>query len=710
MSDGDLEGLRLVGKDASSSGLVFLHFTQSVGGIDVYQGHVKVTLNAVGQVIQAGVGDIIPRLQLTTKPVLSAQDAVLAAFKLLGLDPPSELDPLPSPQARHTYFRNPAGDQYNPIRVELSILPLTVSSVRLAYRLFLEVGGAQSYEILVDAQDGRLLVRHSLTDSVGQARVWRKSPVAGGRELVDFPDGWLPAAGTVTTGNNVDAYLDTDGDDVPDSEVLPNIESGRARSAAQLFDFPAAEGNIGANPRNFKPAAVTNLFYLANEGRDYFYGLGFTETAGNFQTDNLGLGGEENDAVLAESQDGINGASFRTAPDGLPGRMRMGIFTRGTETENDDLDTSYDAQVVIHEYGHGVTTRIVGGPDEVSCLRGTQSRGLGEGWSDYFSNGYTDDPVQGAYPSGNNERGIRRQSYEGYTFTYEDLGNDGFDAPQDEGEIWAATLWDLRNELGQGAIDQLALDGVKLTPCNPTFIDARDAILTAQQATKGAPTRATLWESFARHGLGHSASGFDGTLFEGTVYNAAFDLPPDLQPGNQNPVITSRPSPVPGVGDAYVYEIEAMDPDGDTLNYELTEGPDGMTVDPASGLAQWTATFTEQRVKVNVTDGNGGRVIHGFRIPTLTRLTPGQAVTIGGGGGGGGAGRVPWTSRVRSSGRDACCSSKTSERYRGSGFCAGGPRRGAESVTGRGHVSDFLGLLASTRAMGDCGHRCKHLR
>ena len=356
LSEGDVEGLRLVGKDASSSGLVFLHFTQSVGGIDVYQGHVKVTLNKAGQVIQAGVGDIIPRLQLTAKPELSPQDAVQTAFRLLRLDPPSNLEQLPSRQARHTFFRNPAGDQYNPIRVELSILPLTVSSARLAYRLFLEVGGAQSYEILVDAQDGRLLLRHSLTDSVGQARVWRKSPIAGDRELVDFPDGWLPADGTVTTGNNVDAYLDTDGDDVPDSEVLPNIEDGRASSAAQLFDFPAAEGTIGANPRNFQAAAVTNLFYFVNEAHDYFYDLGFTEAAGNFQADNSGLGGEENDAVLAESQDGrrTNNASFRTGPDGMPGRMQMGLYTRGTNQENDDLDSSYAAQVVIHEYGHGV--------------------------------------------------------------------------------------------------------------------------------------------------------------------------------------------------------------------------------------------------------------------------------------------------------------------------------------------------------------------
>ncbi len=632
LGEDDIEGLRLVSRDAASSGLMFLHFTQTVGGIDVYQGHVKVTLNAAGQVIQAGVGDLIPRLQLTTKPVLSARDAVLAAFRFLGLDPPAELEPLPSPQTRYTYFRNPASDQYNPIRVELSIVPLTATSARLAYRLFLEVAGRSAYEIVVDAQDGRLLYRQSLLESIGQARVWRESPDAGDRELVEFPEGWLPPGGTVTTGNNVDAFRDADSDTEPDSDPFPDSQNGRAASVSQVFDFPAGEDTTNQDPTDFPVASVTNLFYYANVAHDYFYDLGFTETAGNFQTDNFARGGQGLDAVRAAAQVSVlsNNATFVFMPEGLSPLMGLGIYDGTMLSEpTDDLDAAYDGGIVMHEYGHGVTTRIVGGPEDVGCLRGTQSRGMGEGWSDYFDTSFYDDAVHAEYVTQNTSSGSRRQSYEGYTFTYEDLGNEGFEVHND-GEIWAGTLWDLRSELGQETTDQLVMDGLKLTPCNPNMIDARDAILTAQEATKGAATRATLWEVFARHGLGHSASGFDGTVLEGTVYTAAFDLPPDLQPGNGNPMITSQPTLVPGLGDVYVYDIDATDPDGDTLNYELTEGPDGMTVDPTTGLVQWTASFTEQRVEVTVTDGNGGRVIQGFRIPTLTRLTPGRAVTIEG--------------------------------------------------------------------------------
>ena len=74
--------------------------------------------------------------------------------------------------------------------------------------------------------------------------------------------------------------------------------------------------------------------------------------------------------------------------------------------------------------------------------------------------------------------------------------------------------------------------------------------------------------------------------------------------------------------------MDASDPDGDPLTYELTEAPEGMTIDRSTGQIQWTATFISQRIKVTVSDGNGGRVIHGFRIPVETRLTPGVPVTI----------------------------------------------------------------------------------
>ena len=76
--------------------------------------------------------------------------------------------------------------------------------------------------------------------------------------------------------------------------------------------------STGADPRTFKPAVTTNLFYFNNYMHDWMYSLGFTESARNFQTNNYGRGGSQNDPVNAEAQDGsgTNNANFATPPDG----------------------------------------------------------------------------------------------------------------------------------------------------------------------------------------------------------------------------------------------------------------------------------------------------------------------------------------------------------------------------------------------------------
>ena len=75
----------------------------------------------------------------------------------------------------------------------------------------------------------------------------------------------------------------------------------------------------------------------------------------------------------------------------------MGIFTRGTSLMTDDLDSDYDGQVVIHEYAHGMTDRLVGGTTSTSCLNDIQSGAMSEGWSDYFAISFFNNPIHGAY-------------------------------------------------------------------------------------------------------------------------------------------------------------------------------------------------------------------------------------------------------------------------------------------------------------------------
>src|SRR6185503_7167127 len=92
-------------------------------------------------------------------------------------------------------------------------------------------------------------------------------------------------------------------------------------TAADLTVSPATVAN-----RN---VAVQNLFYLNNFIHDVLYRHGFTEAAGNFQIDNFGHGGADNDPVNAEAQDGsgLDNANFATPNDGSSPRMQMFLWS-----------------------------------------------------------------------------------------------------------------------------------------------------------------------------------------------------------------------------------------------------------------------------------------------------------------------------------------------------------------------------------------------
>jgi len=74
---------------------------------------------------------------------------------------------------------------------------------------------------------------------------------------------------------------------------------------------------------------------------------------------------------------------------------------------------------------------------------------------------------------------------------------------------------------------------------------------------------------------------------------------------NSAPVIESDPVTTAKEGAVYTYDVEATDPNGDTLTYSLTTGPDGMTINSATGVISWTPTeeqIGENEVEIEVSD------------------------------------------------------------------------------------------------------------
>jgi len=388
------------------------------------------------------------------------------------------------------------------------------------------------WNVHVSATSGEIL---ALFDWVNDASynaypIGTNDPNDGNREILQNPAvsnasplGWHDQGQnrdyTVTIGNNVYAQENLDGG----SDWIDNL---RPENANLDYDFDI---NFSQQPRQYLDAATTNLFYWNNIIHDIFWQRGFNEESGNFQENNFGKGGLGNDAVQANSQDGsgTNNANFATPPDGQRPRMRMYIWTRTNPNRDGDLD----AGIVIHEYGHGISNRLTGGPSNVNCLRTAESGGMGEGWGDFWATQLrqrgtyerTDLFPMGDYDT-NQVNGIRKFPYTTLLSvnpeTYGYITRTGYEGVHAKGEVWCGILWETYwnlvddigfvddwylGEGGNNVVLQNVVDGLKLQPCNPTFVDARNAILQADEINYEGKHLCLFWKGFAKRGLGLNA-------------------------------------------------------------------------------------------------------------------------------------------------------------------------------------------------------------
>ena len=216
-------------------------------------------------------------------------------------------------------------------------------------------------------------------------------------------------------------------------------------------------------------------------------------------------------------------------------------------------DSDFDSGIIAHEIGHGVSNRLTAGPSNTGCLSNGEQ--MGEGWSDYLGIVLTaqDDNDRtrgvGTYSvfEPTDGTGIRPRVYTSDTavndFTYQnviDQAGSSLSVPHGLGFVWATMLWDmtllLQDEMGFGDIAdpdatggnnvalQLVMQGMKMQPCFPGFVDGRDAILEADTLLYDGANSNTIWTAFAARGLGFSADqGLSTNANDGT---AAFDMPP----------------------------------------------------------------------------------------------------------------------------------------------------------------------------------------
>lgn len=590
----DVAALTVVADYVNPDGrLAWVHLEQRLNGFPVFRGEVKAGFAPDGAIIRT-LGTLAPAVDaagLGTDPG-DVQRAVRAAAADVGVD----LGPAPlvvrTVEDQGRRVRLDRGALAGDIVAEAMYFPVEPGVARLAWRVLLWQPDLAWY-VIVDAGTGAPLWRWCLTAHQTQGATYavypdespaplRPAPLSPnavqgpliprtqftliGNEGSSFNNsGWIADGGNSTSGNNVDAGLDR----VAPNGIDPDGRAVGVPIRTFVYTYNPSPGNPAPGEEPVSPGypptrsayqngAITTAFFWANRFHDEAYRRGFTEPARNFQLENFGRGGVQGDPVNAEIQDAAttNNANFATGADGTIGRLQLMIWTGPTP----DRDSALDQTVALHELAHGLTRRLVGNG---SGLTGTQSGGLGEGWSDFYAisilaayslNPSLDYPVDGLYRIGayvgylfaglvnNNYYGIKRfpyaiksvtggpdnRSHNPLTFAdiddVQDLISDGAYPPRpghstvptqvhNMGEVWAMALFEIRARLigrlgysaGNARMLQIVTDGLKLTPNSVDFIQARDAVLAAAAALGGSDT-ADVWSGFARRGMGWGAS------------------------------------------------------------------------------------------------------------------------------------------------------------------------------------------------------------
>ncbi|PVI02155.1 extracellular elastinolytic metallo proteinase precursor [Periconia macrospinosa] len=539
---------------AGSNGVTHLYFKQTANGLDIDNADFNVNIARSGEVFSFGnsffKGEIPPlsKKRASVEPA----EALKSAVNTLNL-----------PISAESATAKPSGD--NSFKIEQTTGTVSEPEAHLVYVVTAEGKLALSWKVMtdidtdylstyIDAADSKVVhhVVNYANDATYEVYPWGiNDPTEGSRITVTDPwDKEASEFGWHSTGT--DSYNTTRGNNGVAQDNRSNSPQSQylnlPRPVSSSLDFVYPYSPNTTDFRSYINASVTQLWYTSNTYHDLLWHLGFTPEAGNFETNNNGEGGVGNDFVWLNSQDGAgtNNANFLTPPDGQSGRMRMYMWDNTTPNR----DGSFEAGIVIHEYTHGLSNRLTGGPANSNCLNLLEAGGMGEGWSDFYatairlkpSDTRTKDYTMGEWASGR-ALGIRRFPYSTNNSTNPQVyeTNNELSRVHDIGGVWATilyeVLWNLIDEYGKndGPLPEfdengvptdgkylamkLVLDGMALQPCNPTFVSARDAIVDADEALTGGTNQCLLWKAFAKRGLGTSA------VYSATARKGSFEVP-----------------------------------------------------------------------------------------------------------------------------------------------------------------------------------------
>ncbi len=276
-------------------------------------------------------------------------------------------------------------------------------------------------------------------------------------------------------------------------------------------------------------------------------------TTGNFYTNYVGLGPTARPTVNMRAPDSAALMSLLGSGGSLNARLVREALP--------DRDSALDTSIVVHEWAHYLSQRLIG---DGAGLETTVGGALGEGYSDFAALLVLIQPSDAAVatnamwrgawsigafalapptlPDGIWYYGFRRFPYSidraknDLTFRHVQDNEPLPTTPQkggqvgpnssvhNSGEVWATALLELYASLlsdarlpfaeAQRRMRGYLVAALKATPPNPSFLEARDALIAVAQASDPAD-RVAFIQAFARRGFGPSATGPDRFAADG---------------------------------------------------------------------------------------------------------------------------------------------------------------------------------------------------
>ena len=391
---------------SSASHLTHIYCRQRYRGIEIPTANLSLHLRPDKSLFRMH-NDFIPDLQSkinTERAGISAQQAIEAGAKDLGL---SLQEPLSIAERKggtdQSLVFGDAGISKKPIPARLVYRPMPGDRLELAWEVDIDpLSDTDVWRIWVDATEGKITGKENRTTSCasgesavcthaghskgdsrhlsellstcsenesgsadelpvqGAYRVFPlpiTAPDNGGRSPVLDPDdplaspfGWHDTDGATgaefldTRGNNVIAFRDNNG-------TLQFASGG----SSLVFVFPYASN---ASLEDNTNAAITNAYYVGNKVHDILYHYGYNEASGNYQLNNYGNGGSGGDPMLVEIQESDNcGSDFTRTAEGFPSSVNLSVC-------DGVRDAGFSNVTIIHEYTHGLSHRLVGGPGQ----------------------------------------------------------------------------------------------------------------------------------------------------------------------------------------------------------------------------------------------------------------------------------------------------------------------------------------------------------